>query len=215
MASPDHALDTPHTWLSGDLPVAPPGRMSEDEFVAGCGEKARAEWVDGEVIVMSPVSVSHAQLNLWLAAVLRAFAERHALGTVLGPEVQIRLPNRRRLPDLLFISAGRESILRDNHVEGAPDLAVEIVSPDSQARDWREKYLDYQASGVREYWVIDLASRRAEFYHLDEGGRYARLKEVDGAVTSRVLTGLRMPLAWLWPDARPKLIDALRELGLV
>jgi len=29
---------------------------------------------------------------------------------------------------------------------------MEIVSPDSEARDWREKYLDYQAAGVREYW---------------------------------------------------------------
>jgi len=216
MASPDHVLNTPDAWSVEGMPVAPPGRMSEDEFVAWCGDEVRAEWVDGEVIVMSPASADHDDLVGWLLAVLRPFAERHNLGTVRGPELQVRLiPGRRRIPDVLFVSTGRESILQANYVEGAPDLAIEIVSPDSQARDWREKYLDYQAAGVREYWVIDLASQRAEFYHLDDGGQYSRLEEVDGAITSQVLTGLRLPLAWLWPAGRPKVIDALGKLGLL
>src|SRR5688500_2046697 len=135
----------------------PGRRMTEEEFVEWCTEKTKAEWVDGEVIVMSPVNESHWRLNIWLTAILVGFIEHHDLGELCGPKTQIRLTlaKQRREPDLLFIAKDRKSIIHRNHIEGAPDLVIEIVSPESVTRDWREKYAAYEASGVREYWVID------------------------------------------------------------
>ena len=167
MASHDQSLDEAPLR---EFPIAPGGKLTEAEFVAWCDEDTRAEWVDGEVIMMSPANIEHLLLESWLHAVLRQFTEWHGLGIVLD-NAQVRLANqaRRRVPDLVFLCKDRLDLLKHAHIEGAPDLIVEIVSPDSQSRDWREKYLDYQAAGVREYWVIDPMSQHAEVYALPVG----------------------------------------------
>jgi len=222
MASRDHLIEPADP---AELSLAAPGRMTEEEFVAWCNEDTRAEWADGEVIMMSPQNTEHAGLGGWLVSLLSIFVEQRDLGRVLY-EVQVRLPEqrRRRTPDLIFIAKGREDSIHRNHVEGPPDLIVEIVSPDSEARDWREKYLEYQAGGVREYWVIDPMSEHMEAYLLGgEPGReaaqsvpaqYQRIHEEQGVIRSGVLADLRLHTAWLWPATRPKVLDALRDLGL-
>ena len=193
----------------------PGRRMTEKEFVEWCTEKTRAEWVDGEVIMMAPVSDAHGGLGSWLNALVRLFIEQRDLGEVRGPESQVRLPSRRarREPDLLFVAKDRLDILRPNHIEGPPDLVVEIVSPESVSRDWREKYLEYEAAGVREYWVIDPMAERVEAYSLGEGG-YRRINEADRKISSAALPGFYLRPRWLWQRPLPKVVDALREMGV-
>lgn len=195
--------------------VVPRLRMTEEEFVVWCDEDTRAEWVDGEVIMPSPANLQHVDLAGFLLIVIRLFASQRGLGMVYGPELQVRLGalRRRRVPDLLFISTGRMNILKATEVDGAPDLIIEIVSPDSPARDWREKYLEYEAARVREYWVADPLSRRFEGYALGVDGRYMLIEEKDGMVHSTVLTGFFLKPAWLWQEPLPNPLDILRELG--
>ena len=83
----------------------------------------------------------------------------------------------------------------------------------SPACDWREKYLEYEAAGVREYWVADPLSRRFEGYALGADGRYTLIEEKDGMVYSTVLTGFFLKPAWLWQEPLPNPLDILRELG--
>jgi len=204
-----------------DVSVPAPLRMTEEEFVAWCDEDTRAEWVDGEVVMMSPANYEHASLQKWLGGVLAIYVEEHDLGTLLGPEYQARLPERpsRRVPDILFVSKARENLIERTQLRGAPDLCIEIVSPDSEARDWREKYLEYEAAGVNEYWVIDPASEHVEVYALTERedgpAKYQRVAEQEGVILSTVLEGLRLPVEWLWPATRPKMLEAIQKLGLV
>src|SRR6185312_5741056 len=147
--------------LTGHRKPLPNRPLSEEEFVAWCDEDVKAEWVDGRVIMMSPANYSHVNLTSFLISLLRIWVEGRGLGNVLGPEFAVRLRSRsRRVPDLMFVAKERLQNLRTSHLEGPPDLAMEIVSPDSVERDWREKYDDYQAAGVREYWIIDLPRQR-------------------------------------------------------
>ncbi|HXE53058.1 MAG TPA: Uma2 family endonuclease [Tepidisphaeraceae bacterium] len=210
-------LHSPHLAERSDEDVlAHPGRrMSEDEFVAWCGEKPRAEWVDGEVLMMAPVSFEHSDLNAWLLSIARVYVRARQLGTLIGPEFFVRLvaQKRRRLPDILFVSAERQHLIRKQVVEGAPDLIFEIVSPDSVSRDWREKYHEYESAGVREYWVIDPAPQRVEAYALGPSG-YARIQEAEGKLSSLAIPGFYLREAWLWQRPLPPEADVLRELGI-
>lgn len=197
--------------------ISPRLWMTEEEFVAWCDEDTRAEWVDGEVIMPSPANLHHVDLAGFLNLILRWFVTVRGLGSVYGPELQVRFValRRRRVPDLLFVSTEHLHILKATEVEGAPDLVVEIVSPDSVARDWREKYLEYEAAGIREYWVVDAMSRHFEGYTLGADSRYSRIEENDGVVHSRVLNGFFLKPTWLWQEPLPNPLEILKELGVL
>jgi len=195
-----------------------PGRsLTEEEFVAWCEGPIWAEWVDGEVVLMSPVNLSHEKIFTFLDRVLGIFVEKRDLGDVLTEPYQVRLVGirRRRSPDLFFVAKDRLDILKKHHADGAPDLIIEIVSPESESRDWREKYQEYESAGVREYWVIDPMSQHMEAYALNPKRRYRRIKEKDDKIQSTVLEGFCVrPAAWLWQPKPPKVTDVLRDLGI-
>lgn len=208
-AKPDAAPET----------EAPPKfRMTESEFVtwAQAGEAVRAEWESGSVITMAPVSDAEDDLNNWLSNVLRPFVEHHDLGVVKGPQFMVRFgaQRRRRMPDLMFVSKARQGLIRKNHIEGAPDVAFEIVSADSQTRDRRKKFLEYEKAGVREYWMIDPLSEQVEAYALQRG-KYVQIEEsAAGMIRSVVLRGFFLRTEWLWRRPLPKVIPVQKELGL-
>jgi Uma2 family endonuclease len=192
-------------------------RMTERQFVAWAQrqEDLRAEWVDGEVIIMSPASVEHEQLLIWLFNVLHPFVEHHDLGVILGSQVTVRLASqkRRRIPDLLFVSKSRLELVKKNHVEGAPDLIIEVVSPDSQTRDRRKKHREYEKAAVREYWILDPLSQRLEAYALTRG-EFVELEPRNGELHSALLDGFYLRPAWLWRKPLPKVLTIQKELGL-
>ncbi|OGO40720.1 MAG: hypothetical protein A2Z04_00910 [Chloroflexi bacterium RBG_16_57_9] len=199
-----------------DLETSAPSRlMTEEEFESWCDEDVKAEWIEGEIIVHSPATPQHSEIDNWLIKVVGLFVDRHDLGKVLGPEVQIRIPGRRRVPDLIFVPKARQEMIRRTYVQGAPDLVMEIVSPDSLARDWREKYLEYESAGVREYWVIDPVAQHLEVYGLTEAGRYTRLPEESGVIRSQVLPGFWLRVDWLWQEPLPNSLEVLRELAVI
>ena len=190
----------------------PEGKISEEEFLAWCDEDVKAEWVDGQVIMMSPANVQHVNLTSFLISLMRIWVEDRDLGAVFGLELMTRLsPRSRRVPDLVFVAKDRLQNLRRNHLEGPPDLAIEVVSPDSLVRDWREKYLDYQSAGLREYWVIDPANQRVEAYRLVDGA-YQKIVPDHGRVESSVLAGFYLRDEWLWRAELPKVRDVLNEI---
>ena len=192
-----------------------PRYMTEAEFDAWAGEDTRAEWVRGEAIVHMPSTPAHNLLEVWLLKLISFFVERHALGLVFGSEVEIRVPGVRRLPDVCFVARERAQIVQPTRIEGAPDLIIEIVSPDSVARDWRDKYLDYEAMGVREYWVVDLDYRQLRAYALGADGRYGPIAERDGKVYSRVLQGFWIRPSDMWQEPLPDTLPLLQELGVM
>jgi len=195
--------------------------MTEEEFVAWCDEDIKAEYVDGEVIVYTPVSRRHDDLTWFLGTLLKLFVEKNELGSVHGPELQVRLrAGIRRVPDLLFIAKEHGDILKDAHVEGAPDLVIEIVSPDSEERDWREKYWEYGQAGVKEYWVIDPYSQTMAMYRLGEERRYHRVELKEGIYRSEVVGKLRMHgfwlrPEWLWQEPLPNVLEIAQKLGII
>ncbi|HEY8665088.1 MAG TPA: Uma2 family endonuclease [Tepidisphaeraceae bacterium] len=189
--------------------------MTEAEFVDWCDEDTWAEWVDGEVIIMSPVNVPHGQITSFLVHLLRAFVEEHDLGQILLEPVQLRFEQQRsrRSPDIFFLSHEREHQIRDVHIEGAPDLIVEIISPNSQSRDRREKFLEYQSAGVREYWIVDPLSSTIEAYTLAKNKKLQPILPQADRIASLVLSGFYLKPAWLFGAKFPRVSALLREMA--
>ena len=197
---------------------APPLKMTYEEFLAWADEDTRAEWVEGEVIYMSPVSDLHQDLADFLTALLRFFTETHQLGVVRSAPFQMKIGPRLsgREPDVLFISSEHLDRLKKTFLDGPADLVIEIVSPESRARDRGDKFYEYEQGGVREYWLLDPQRKQAEFYQLGEDGIYhlATIAQ-DGIYRSVVLKGLEMKVDWLWQEPLPLLLSVLKEWRLV
>ena len=197
---------------------APPGPISYEEFLDWCDEDTYAEWVDGDIIMVSPASDEHQRIVQFLVWLFQAVIERTDAGVVRSAPYQMRLPEplrRGREPDVMFIAREHRGRIRPNYLDGPADLVVEVVSPESASRDRDEKFLEYQAAGIPEYWLIDPTRQWADLYRLDTNGRYAPgFSGQDGVYDSRALAGLRLRVSWLWQDPPPKQIEVRRELGL-
>jgi Uma2 family endonuclease len=191
-------------------------RMTFEEFLDWNGD-TYAEWVDGEVILMSPVSSKHQLLAAFLAALLQFFVEANNRGLVLTAPFLMKLAFRPsgREPDVMFIARERLDDLTNVYLDGPADLAIEVISPDSRTRDRKDKYLEYQQAGVREYWLFDPIRKRTEFYRLNEEGTYTAFPVDDGIFRSEVLQGLWLKVDWLWQEPLPSLMSVLKEWGLV
>jgi Uma2 family endonuclease len=193
-------------------------RMTYDEFLAWKPDDLHVEWVSGELQQMSPVSFVHQEIAIFLMGIMSAYAQCHDIGVVSAGPFQMRLveADRGREPDVFFVSKQNVGRIKDTYLDGPADLAVEIVSPGGAIRDRGEKYAEYEASGVREYWIIDPAVRRADFFVLDTDGRYNRaLIEADGTYHSIVLNGFWISVNWLWQSPLPLTTTVLKLLNLV
>lgn len=192
-----------------------PPRMSWEEFLEWADEDTYAEWVDGEVVCMSPASRRHQRIARFLTASLQAYAEEHQIGEVMPAPFPMRLGRSGREPDLLFVARQHLDRLQPTHLSGPADLAVEIVSPESRTRDRRDKLREYEREGVREYWLIDPERNQAQFYLLDASGTYRESAVENGVFHSAVLAGLWLRVDWLWQEPLPPLLSVLREWGLI
>jgi Uma2 family endonuclease len=198
--------------------VSAEGTISYQQFLDSEHISEHSEWVAGKVVPMSPVTKDHADLGVWLTALLRLFVEAHDLGRVLSEPFQMKtgrdLPGR--APDVLFIAKRRLSQLKRLYLEGPADLVVEIISPGSRGVDRGKKFHEYEQGGVEEYWLIDPARKQAEFYQRGQEGIYRLAPTASEDIyRSRVLSGLWLKVDWLWQQPLPPLLTILREWKLI
>lgn len=195
----------------------PPGKVTYEEFLDWLDDETHAEWVDGEIVLMSPVQLRHDAIVFFLRALLTFLLEDRA--AVHGEPVQVRLPERLRRgrsPDIVVVLNEHADRLRPTYIDGTPDLIVEVVSPESQRRDTVEKLAEYEAAGVPEYWTVDFLRREARFHVLGVHGKYELVQSGPaGTFQSHLVPELRVDAEWLWRDPPPRVRDILGGLGLL
>lgn len=173
--------------------------MSVEEFLAlNDDEGGFAEYVNGEVIRWNPTR-QHQNLALFLARLLSDFVEEKDAGEVIIAAYKVHIKTDTvREPDILFVANEIKDRLTKQHLDGAPTLAVELISPESRTRDRRDKFREYADAGVSEYWLIDAEREKAEFYRLDEDGVFVIIPLVEETrFESVVLVGFWLEVAWL------------------
>jgi Uma2 family endonuclease len=133
--------------------------ISAEQFLAMAANGHRHELVEGEVRSMSPAGFEHGVIGQGLAARLSIFVLANRLGLVTGADTGFLVahhPDTVRMPDVGFISQARvaEHGIPQGFFPGAPDLAVEVVSPTDRSPEIAEKIAAWLQYGTREVWVV-------------------------------------------------------------
>jgi Uma2 family endonuclease len=156
----------------------------------------------------SPASYTHEDLFGFLYSVLRIYVSRKKLGIVRGSRTAIRFSTYDAPePDIVFVSAAKQSIIQEQSIEGIPDLVVEIVSRSSRTLDYGDKKQLYARYGVPEYWLIDPYRQMVEFFQNDSGQWTLLPADTDGIVRSDVITGFWLRTDWLFAEELPDILE--------
>ncbi len=164
----------------------------------------RYELVAGVLTMMSPAGSEHGVIVSRLNRRIGNYVEQHQLGEVYGAETGFRIesdPDTVLAPDVAFVRRERIEAIGypQGFFPGAPDLAVEVRSPNDRPAYVEEKVQRWLAAGAQAVWVIDPIARDSVVYTTDdEPQRIAADGQLEGG---RVLPGFRCWLADVFPPA--------------
>lgn len=189
--------------------------LSAEEFLERY-DGVNAEWVDGSVVPMTPATPRHQLLVNLLSSLFQFYCDEREAGVVLSGLTTMKLTGAVREPDIMVVARKHEERITAKCLEGPADLVVEVISPESRVRDRGEKFYEYEAGGVQEYWLIDPIRRQVEQYRRTEDGIFLSASLGDPPrLRSEVFPGIWIDPAWLWEERLPKLNAILKEWGLV
>jgi Uma2 family endonuclease len=167
-------------------------------------EDERWELVAGDPVAMSPSpGFRHQAVTVALTVALGAFLKGHRCRVLAAP-MDVRLSDVDVVqPDVLVVCDPRK--IRETHIEGAPDLVIEVASPTTTVYDRTLKLELYARYGVREYWLVTPYPHLAEVLLLDgDSYRVHRTYRRQDTLTSPTLTGLALSLSGVFDFPIPE-----------
>ncbi len=170
-------------------------RLTYQDYASMEGDE-RYELLDGELILVGSPNTDHQTVSMELGAQMHSFVKEHDLGRVFHAPFDVLFSDTDVVqPDLLFVSKEQEHIITPANIQGAPDLIVEILSPSSSRRDWRDKRDLYASHGVQEYWIVDPTNRIVWVMLLEDGELATAETYTEGdTITSATLEGFSINL---------------------
>jgi Uma2 family endonuclease len=132
------------------------------EQLLRAGDIGRCELIRGELRMMIPAGDEHGRITVTLTHAVAGHVLSRRLGVLHGAEtgfILARDPDTVRAPDLAFTRAERAAPPVRGFVPGAPDLAIEVLSPDDRPGYVREKVAEWLEAGTLAVWVIDPRER--------------------------------------------------------
>src|SRR5438270_526872 len=130
--------------------------LTAEEFLNYPDRAGKQELVAGEVIQMAPANGEHGDQQSEFVVWMRPYAKRHGLGHVVVEVgfVLSRNPDTVRAPDVSFVTLQRfPNGLPGHFIDGPPDIAVEVVSPNDTHAEVMKKVGEYLDAGTRLVWV--------------------------------------------------------------
>ncbi len=124
--------------------------------------------IEGDLVMAPSPSSFHQDILLNLGMIFRDYLRAHPIGKIFVAPLDTYLSDLNVYqPDLLFVRKENLSIVEEHGIEGAPDLAIEILSKTTAKYDLGVKRSVYARAGVEELWVIDPAKRTLALYRLE------------------------------------------------
>jgi len=180
----------------------PQGEWTYEDYLRLPTDGWQYEIIYGRLFIVPAPMPIHQRIVRELLTALTVFLHHHPLGEVFPSPTDVLAPGKAEpvQPDLVFVTAERAHIVTQRAIEGAPDLAVEVLSPSNWLDDRRTKFTLYAEIGVREYWIVDPDERTVEVFSLQEG-RYALVNRFgpDEILRSALLPGFEVAVGDLFP----------------
>ncbi len=173
-----------------------------ERFYEEITEDQKAEFINGEIIVHSPVRIEHTIVGKLLLKALDTYVQIHHLGFVGYEKMLISLTRNDYEPDVCFWKNDKASEFRPGQSKfPAPDFISEVLSPGTKKTDRTTKWEDYAAHGVGEYWIIDPAAQIVEQYLLDKSCYRLHVKADSGVLKCQAVSGFDIPFRALFDEA--------------
>ena len=183
--------------------------ISADEYLEKYADQ-HYEWIDGEIIEMSPITLGHEQLLTYLKQLFSGYFEMNPIGLAIGDPFVMQLdviPSRRQ-PDLQIILSENLKKLTTTAMIGAADICIEVVSPASIEADYAIKFDEYEKGGVKEYWIIDPKRRTVNFHRLNAEGAYeAFTADANHNYSTPLLPKFVLHTPILWREKLPATLE--------
>jgi Uma2 family endonuclease len=180
-------------------------KLTYDDFVLFPDDGKRHELIDGEHYLTPSPNTKHQRISLHLVVMIGGWLEEHRVGRLFHAPYDVVLSLFDVVePDLLYLSNERAAeVMTTLHLQGAPELVVEINSPGTRARDETIKRRLYERAGVSEYWCVDPELDVVRVYRRD-GDRFARpvelSREAGDILTTPLLPGLTLSLERIFQE---------------
>ena len=162
-----------------------PKIWADESFMALSKDGHNYEFVNGELVDTGNSGMKHGEFGAFLAGMLSLYARQNRLGVVCDSSTAFALKSgNKRSPDVSFVA--KELLKGHKHLpkgyfQGAPDLAVEILSPNSTIEEIHDKIVEYFENGTRLIWVIHPDEKLVLVYHAPEPHGFLRSGDsVDG-----------------------------------
>lgn len=172
-------------------------------FYEEMSEEQKTEFINGEVIVQTPVRLGHSDASESLFSLLKLFVKKHRLGYVGHEKLLVCLTRNDYEPDICFFGNEKaRTFTREQIKFPAPDMIVEVLSNSTEAVDRGIKLEDYALHGVKEYWLTDPRADREhiEQYLLKENGYELAVKVKTGTIQSVVVEGFVIPVRAIFDE---------------
>ena len=165
------------------------------DFYEWLTDDIKAEFIEGEVIVHSPVVIEHKIATKNLSYLLDTCVEKFELGFVGLEKILFKAVRNDYEPDICFFNKTKaKDFIKGFMFFPVPDFAIEILSKSTEKRDRGVKFIDYAESGMQEYWIINADNETVEQYE-NVGGKFElKLKVNDGAIQSIVVPQFEIPV---------------------
>ncbi|WP_408648785.1 Uma2 family endonuclease [Tumidithrix elongata] len=183
-------------------PLAHPKVLTDEQFMSLPEDGNCYEYVDGELVIAANSGVEHGYLALTLGYFLTGFVRTDKLGVTCDSSTAFKMKTgNKRSPDLAFIAKERLQGLKrlpKGFFDGAPDLAVEIISPNNTFEEIHNKLVEYFENGTRLAWVILPDEECVLVYHKPKPSKLLQLEHsLDG---EDVIPNFNLPLSELFQE---------------